>query len=118
MPWRAGKTTFIKNLLAPYAQDPNMHVNDAPGSEEALELFKSHPERMSTTVLVNDHSSLTSFHYRVQDTPGERRSPIQAVWALEVLSVYRDCTLDLRSAPMYGVKEGTWADCRADFKCL
>ena len=69
---RAGKTTFIKNLLAPYAQDPNLAVNDAPGSEEALHKFRVNPERMCTTVVVNDHSSLTSFNYRVQDTPGAR----------------------------------------------
>lgn len=70
----AGKTTFIKNLLAPYAQDPNLAVNDAPGTEEALHAFKSNPERMCTTVVVNDHASMTSFHYRVQDTPGAGRT--------------------------------------------
>jgi hypothetical protein len=66
----AGKTTFIKNLLAPYAQDPNLAVNDAPGTEEALTAFAKRPERMCTSVVVNDHSTLTSFHYSVQDTPG------------------------------------------------
>jgi hypothetical protein len=71
----AGKTTFIKNLLAPYAQDPNLAVNDAPGTEEALHAFRANPERMCTTVIVNDHSSMTSFHYAVQDTPGACQGP-------------------------------------------
>lgn len=65
----AGKTTFIKNLLAPYAQDPDVKVNNVSGPE-ALKVFIETPEKLSTTVLVNDHNSLTSFHYRVQDTPG------------------------------------------------
>ncbi len=66
----AGKTTFIKNLLAPYAQDPDVKVNNVAG-HEALKTFIETPEKLSTTVLVNDHNSLTSFHYRVQETPGE-----------------------------------------------
>ncbi|BDA49236.1 probable Septin-7 [Coccomyxa sp. Obi] len=75
-----GKTTFIKNLLAPYAQDPDVKVNNVSGPE-ALKVFIETPEKLSTTVLVNDHNSLTSFHYRVQDTPGyntleEAREPI------------------------------------------
>jgi hypothetical protein len=69
-PLNAGKTTFIKNLLAPYAQDPDVKVNNVAG-HEALKTFIETPEKMSTTVLVNDHNSLTSFHYRVQETPGE-----------------------------------------------
>ncbi len=67
----AGKTTFIKNLLAPYAQDPNLKVNDASG-REAVKVFSECPEKLATNVLVNDHNSLTSFHYVVQDTPGAR----------------------------------------------
>ncbi|EIE24975.1 hypothetical protein COCSUDRAFT_83668 [Coccomyxa subellipsoidea C-169] len=75
-----GKTTFIKNLLAPYAQDPDVKVNNVAG-HEALKTFIETPEKLSTTVLVNDHNSLTSFHYRVQETPGyntleECREPI------------------------------------------
>ena len=65
----AGKTTFIKNLLAAYAQDPDLRVNDAAGPD-AAKTFESAPEKMCTTIVVRDHSTSTEFHYRVQDTPG------------------------------------------------
>ena len=75
-PWRrhalgaaAGKTTFIKNLLAAYAQDPDLRVNDAAGPD-AAKTFESAPEKMCTTIVVRDHSTSTAFTYRVQDTPG------------------------------------------------
>ena len=65
----AGKTTFIKNLLAAYAQDPDLRVNDAAGPD-AAKTFEASPEKMCTTIVVRDHSTSTEFHYRVQDTPG------------------------------------------------
>lgn len=64
-----GKTTFIKNLLAAYAQDPDLAVNDASGPT-AAKTFAESPEKMCTTIVVRDHSTQTAFNYRVQDTPG------------------------------------------------
>ncbi|KAK9831503.1 hypothetical protein WJX81_003303 [Elliptochloris bilobata] len=68
-----GKTTFIKNLLAAYAQDPDLTVNDAAGPD-AAKTFESAPEKMCTTIVVRDHSTMTAFNYRVQDTPGYDRT--------------------------------------------
>lgn len=62
-----------------------MKVNDVPGPE-ALKVFVDTPEKLGTTVLVNDHNSLTSFHYRVQDTPGES-SPVVHPGSLSILPV-------------------------------
>ena len=64
-----GKTTFIKNMFASYAQDPDLKVNDvsAPTSKDE---FISAPEKLCTEIIVSDHSSQTRFHYKVQDTPG------------------------------------------------
>jgi hypothetical protein len=88
----AGKTTFVKNLLAPYAQDPNLRVNDASGPE-ALKIFCDTPEKLATTVLVNDHNSLTSFHYCIQNTPG----------ASVGVTYVRDCTACLGRLPFMSV---------------
>ena len=66
-----GKTTFIKNLLAAYAQDPDLTVNDASGPT-AAKIFAESPEKMCTTIVVRDHSTQTAFNYRVQDTPGAK----------------------------------------------
>jgi hypothetical protein len=74
---RTGKTTFIKNLLAAYAQDPDLAVNDASGPD-AARVFAASPEKMCTTIVVRDHSSQTAFNYRVQDTPGARPAVSEA----------------------------------------
>ena len=65
----AGKTTFIKNLFASYAQDPDLHVNDA-SAPTCRDLFINQPERLCTEIIVKDPSNQTAFHYQVQDTPG------------------------------------------------
>ncbi|CAK0786298.1 hypothetical protein CVIRNUC_009511 [Coccomyxa viridis] len=64
-----GKTTFIQNLLGPYAQQPDLAVNGVTGPE-ALKTFQDAPEKMATLVEVQDNNSLTHFHYSVQDSPG------------------------------------------------
>lgn len=63
------RTTFIQNLLGPYAQQPDLAVNGVTGPE-ALKTFENAPEKMATIVEVQDNNSLTNFHYSVQDTPG------------------------------------------------
>ena len=63
------RTTFIQNLLGPYAQQPDLAVNGVTGPE-ALKTFENAPEKMATVVEVQDNNSLTNFHYSVQDTPG------------------------------------------------
>ena len=65
----AGKTTFIKNLFASYTQDPDLKVNDVPGST-SKDTFIQHPEKLQTEIVVRDERNLISYHYRVQDTPG------------------------------------------------
>ncbi len=64
------RTTFIQNLLGPYAQQPDLAVNGVRGPE-ALRTFEHAPEKMATTVEVQDNNSLTNFFYSVQDTPGQ-----------------------------------------------
>lgn len=64
------RTTFIQNLLGPYAQQPDLAVNGVRGPE-ALRTFEHAPEKMATTVEVQDNNSLTNFFYSVQDTPGD-----------------------------------------------
>ena len=64
-----GKTTFIKNLFASYTQDPNLKVNDVPGST-SKDTFVHHPEKLQTEIVVRDERNLIAYHYRVQDTPG------------------------------------------------
>ena len=66
----AGKTTFIKNLFASYAQDPDLHVNDA-SAPTCRDLFINQPERLCTEIIVKDPSNQTAYHYLVQDTPGK-----------------------------------------------
>lgn len=65
----AGKTTFIKNLFASYANDPDLKVNDASASTAARTFIES-PEKLMTEVTVEDKKNLIKFHYRIQDTPG------------------------------------------------
>lgn len=64
-----GKTTFIKNLFAAFAQDPELRVNDVPGPT-SKDIFAKDPDRLLTEILVRDEATMTSYHYRVQDTPG------------------------------------------------
>ncbi|KAK9818355.1 hypothetical protein WJX72_011182 [[Myrmecia] bisecta] len=64
-----GKTTFIKNLFASYAQDPDLRVNDAP-APTCRDVFMKNPNKLLTEIVVKDHSIQTTYHYRVQDTPG------------------------------------------------
>ncbi len=65
----AGKTTFIKNLFASYTQDPNLQVNDVPGST-SKDTFVQHPDKLLTEIVVRDERNMLAYHYRVQDTPG------------------------------------------------
>ena len=65
----AGKTTFIKNLFASYTQDPNLQVNDVPGST-SKDTFVQHPDKLLTEIVVKDERNMLAYHYRVQDTPG------------------------------------------------
>jgi septin 7 len=64
-----GKTTFIRNLFAAYAQDPNLIVNDASAPTSRDTFIKS-PEKLLSEVVVRDEASQTEYFYHVQDTPG------------------------------------------------
>jgi hypothetical protein len=66
----AGKTTFIKNLFASFAQDPDLEVNDA-SDPTSREVFMNTPSKLMTEIEVKDNTNLISFHYRIQDTPGD-----------------------------------------------
>ena len=66
----AGKTTFIQNMFAAYAQNPSLSVNDA-SAPTAKEDFVSDPEKLCTEIVVRDQQNQVAFHYRVQDSPGE-----------------------------------------------
>ena len=77
----AGKTTFIKNLFASYTQDPNMKVNDVPGST-SKDAFVQHPDKLQTEIVVRDERNLIAYHYRVQDTPGELTEPLYCLHKL------------------------------------
>lgn len=64
-----GKTTFIKNMFASYAQDADLKINDvsAPTSKDE---FVHSPEKLCTEIIVSDPTTQTRYHYKVQDTPG------------------------------------------------
>lgn len=64
-----GKTTFIKNMFASYAQDADLKVNDVspPTSKDE---FMNSPEKLCTEIVVSDQTTQTRYHYKVQDTPG------------------------------------------------
>ena len=81
----AGKTTFIKNLFASYTQDPNLQVNDVPGST-SKDTFVQHPDKLLTEIVVRDERNMLAYHYRVQDTPGESRRSHSCI------SLWRDKT--------------------------
>lgn len=74
-----GKTTFIKNLFASYANDPDLKVNDASASTAARTFVES-PEKLMTEVTVEDKKNLLVFHYRIQDTPGVVHLPSLQPW--------------------------------------
>ena len=82
--WPAGKTTFIKNIFASYAQDANLKVNDVPGPTSKEE-FVNNPEKLMTEIVVKDVANMTAYHYRVQDTPG------RLVGCMEFAGVYAVC---------------------------
>lgn len=64
-----GKTTFIQNLFASYAQDPNLRVAGVSGPT-SKEVFANNPQQLCTTIDVEDPETRTRYHYAVQDTPG------------------------------------------------
>lgn len=64
-----GKTTFIQNLFASYAQDPNLRVAGVSGPT-SKEVFANNPQQLCTTIDVEDPETQTRYHYAVQDTPG------------------------------------------------
>ena len=65
----AGKTTFIKNMFASYAQDADLKVNDVSPPTSKDEFVHS-PEKLCTEIIVSDQTTQTRYHYKVQDTPG------------------------------------------------
>ena len=83
------RTTFIQNLLGPYAQQPDLAVNGVTGPE-ALRTFEHAPEKMATTVEVQDNNSLTNFFYSVQDTPGDSFHSIGPILSELQLHLMRD----------------------------
>ena len=64
----AGKTTFIQNMFAAYAQNASLSVNDA-SAPTAKEDFVSDPEKLCTEIVVRDQQNQVAFHYRVQGLP-------------------------------------------------
>jgi len=64
-----GKTTFIQNLFASYAKDPDLRVAGVPGAT-SRQVFESSPQQLCTTIDVEDPETQTRYHYSVQDTPG------------------------------------------------
>ncbi len=64
-----GKTTFIKNMFASYAQDADLKVNDVSPPTSKDEFINS-PEKLCTEIVVSDQTTQTRYHYKVQDTPG------------------------------------------------
>ncbi len=60
-----GKTTFIQNLFAAYAQDPNLKVAGVPGPTSKA-VFASNPQQLCTTIDVTDEANRIRFHYSVQ----------------------------------------------------
>lgn len=64
-----GKTTFIQNLFASYAQDPELRVAGVQGAT-SRQAFEENPEQLCTTIDVEDPETQTRYHYSVQDTPG------------------------------------------------
>jgi septin family protein len=64
-----GKTTFIQNLFAAYAQDPNLKVASVAGPT-SKQVFASNPQQLCTTIDVTDEANQIRYHYSVQDTPG------------------------------------------------
>lgn len=51
-----GKTTFIRNMFAPLAQNAHFPVADA-GVYTGLEAFASNPEKLCTEVVVRDEDN-------------------------------------------------------------
>ena len=72
----AGKTTFIKNMFASYAQDADLRINDvsAPTSKDE---FVHSPEKLCTEIIVSDPTAQTRYlqAYKVE----EGRYPCSAV---------------------------------------
>ena len=56
----AGKTTFIKNMFASYAQDADLKINDvsAPTSKDE---FVHSPEKLCTEIVVSDPTTQTRY---------------------------------------------------------
>ena len=69
IPATVGKTTFIKNMFASYAQDSDLKVNDVSPPTSKDEFIHS-PEKLCTEIVVSDQTSQTRYHFKVQDTPG------------------------------------------------
>ena len=91
------RTTFIQNLLGPYAQQPDLAVNGVAGPE-ALKTFQDAPEKMATVVEVQDNNSLTHFHYSVQDSPGETHASLQqpiCSWCISRYTPARLCFVNI-----------------------
>jgi len=55
-----GKTTFIKNMFASYAQDADLKINDvsAPTSKDE---FVHSPEKLCTEIIVSDPTTQTRY---------------------------------------------------------
>ncbi len=51
-----GKTTFVRNMFAPLAQNAHFPVADA-GVFTGLEAFASNPEKLCTEVVVRDEDN-------------------------------------------------------------
>lgn len=64
-----GKTTFIQNLFASYAKDPDLRVAGVAGAT-SRQVFEHSPQQLCTTIDVEDPDTQTRYHYSVQDTPG------------------------------------------------
>lgn len=64
-----GKTTFVRNLFAAYAQSADLTVHDASAAT-SQGVFLRAPDELCTEIVVKDEVHLVAYHYQVQDTPG------------------------------------------------
>jgi hypothetical protein len=96
-----GKTTFVRNLFAAFAKDPDFPVADASG-EGAVAVFRRHPERLCTELVLQDEDDMVWWHYQVQVR--RRASSVRALSCRLQLFIPRAdlcCTLKFKTPFFY-----------------
>ncbi|DBA79391.1 TPA: hypothetical protein ACH3X2_000037 [Trebouxia sp. C0005] len=108
-----GKTTFIKNLFASYTQDPNLQVNDVPGST-SKDTFVQHPDKLLTEIVVKDERNMLAYHYRVQDTPGYDNMEVNLEPVLDYIKAQNYKALEYEQNAKREASMSKWEDPRVD----